>query len=117
MNIVGEAATHSVVSYVIQAAQVASEYTLFTHHGKTLPNLVSALRNSLIASGAFSNEKIAEVQVVEALGFNVHLVLRAGKRYIERITEIIPADPSSNILRTTRILRILRTSWMLLWIP
>ncbi|MEK3661529.1 ATPase, T2SS/T4P/T4SS family [Paenibacillus sp. FSL F4-0236] len=93
VNIVGEAATHSVVSYVIQAAQVASEYTLFTHHGKTLPNLVSALRNSLIASGAFSNEKIAEVQVVEALGFNVHLVLRAGKRYIERITEIIPADP------------------------
>lgn len=93
VNIVGEAATHSVVSYVIQAAQVASEYTLFTHHGKTLPNLISALRNSLIASGAFSNEKIAEVQVVEALGFNVHLVLRAGKRYIERITEIIPADP------------------------
>lgn len=66
---------------------------MFTHHGKTLANLVSALRNSLIASGAFSNEKIAEVQVVEALGFNVHLVLRAGKRYIERITEIIPADP------------------------
>ncbi|MEK3713921.1 ATPase, T2SS/T4P/T4SS family [Paenibacillus sp. FSL R7-0333] len=92
VNIVGEAATHSVVSYVIQAAQVASEYTLFTHHGKTLPNLISALRNSLVASGAFSNEKIAEVQVVEALGFNVHLVLRAGKRYIERITEIIPAD-------------------------
>ncbi|MRN53052.1 pilus assembly protein CpaF [Paenibacillus sp. LC-T2] len=92
VNIVGEAATHSVVSYVIQAAQVASEYTLFTHHGKTLANLVSALRNSLIASGAFSNEKIAEMQVVEALGFNVHLVLRAGKRYIERITEIIPAD-------------------------
>lgn len=93
VNIVGEAATHSVVSYVIQAAQVASEYTLFTHHGKTLPNLINALRNSLIASGSFSNEKIAEVQVVEALGFNVHLVLRAGKRYIERITEIIPADP------------------------
>lgn len=92
VNIVGEAATHSVVSYVIQAAQVASEYTLFTHHGKTLPGLISALRNSLVASGAFSNEKIAEVQVVEALGFNVHLVLRAGKRYIERITEIIPAD-------------------------
>ncbi|WP_099517099.1 ATPase, T2SS/T4P/T4SS family [Paenibacillus sp. BIHB 4019] len=92
VNIVGEAATHSVVSYVIQAAQVASEYTLFTHHGKTLANLINALRNSLIASGAFSNEKIAESQVVEALGFNVHLVLRSGKRFVERVTEIIPVD-------------------------
>ncbi|MBW7475210.1 Flp pilus assembly complex ATPase component TadA [Paenibacillus oenotherae] len=92
VNIVGEAATHSVVSYVIQAAQVASEYTLFTHHGKTLDKLINALRNSLIASGAFTNEKIAESQVVEALGFNVHLVLRSGKRYIERITEVIPLE-------------------------
>jgi len=92
VNIVGEAATHPVVSYVIQAAQVASEYTLFTHHGKTLDKLINALRNSLIASGAFTNEKIAESQVVEALGFNVHLVLRSGKRYIERITEIIPLE-------------------------
>lgn len=92
VNIVGEAATHPVVSYVIQAAQVASEYTLFTHHGKTLDKLINALRNSLIASGAFTNEKIAESQVIEALGFNVHLVLRSGKRYIERITEIIPLE-------------------------
>lgn len=92
VNIVGEAATHEVVSYVIQAAQVASEYTLFTHHGKTLAKLINALRNSLIESGAFTNEKIAESQVVEALGFNVHLVLRSGKRYIERITEIIPLE-------------------------
>ncbi|OXM15545.1 ATPase, T2SS/T4P/T4SS family [Paenibacillus herberti] len=100
VNIVGEAATHEVVSYVIQAAQVASEYTLFTHHGKTLPSLINALRNSLVASGAFSNEKMAESQVVEVLGFNVNLVLRSGKRYIERITEIIPINSQYEYARS-----------------
>ena len=116
VNIVGEAATHSVVSYVIQAAQVASEYTLFTHHGKTLANLINALRNSLIASGAFTNEKIAESQVVDALGFNVHLVLRAGHRHIERITEIIPLEQNFQYPSTIRSMIICLTSSMPSWI-
>lgn len=78
---------------MIQAAQVASKFTLFTHHAKTFPNLVTALRNSMLRTGVFTNEKTAEEQVVQVLNFNVHLVKDfKGRRYIERITECIPVE-------------------------
>ena len=78
---------------MIQAAQVASKFTLFTHHAKTFPNLVMALRNSLLKTGMFNDEKTAEEQVVGVLNFNVHLVKDfRGRRYIERITECIPVE-------------------------
>ena len=78
---------------MIQAAQVASKFILFTHHAKTFPNLVMALRNSLLKTGMFNDEKTAEEQVVGVLNFNVHLVKDfRGRRYIERITECIPVE-------------------------
>ena len=78
---------------MIQAAQVASKFTLFTHHAKTFPNLVMALRNSLLKTGMFNDEKTAEEQVVGVLNFNVQLVKDfRGRRYIERITECIPVE-------------------------
>jgi len=91
VNIIGEVATDPVAAWMIQAAQVASKFTLFTHHAKTFPNLVMALRNSLLKTGMFSDEKTAEEQVVGVLNFNIHLVKDfRGKRYIQRITECVP---------------------------
>ena len=69
VNIIGEVATDPVASWMIQAAQVASKFTLFTHHAKTFPNLVTALRNSMLRTGVFR-----------------------GRRYIERVTECIPVE-------------------------
>ena len=78
---------------MIQAAQVASKFTLFTHHAKTFPNLVTALRNSMLRTGVFTNEKTAEEQVVQVLNFDIHLVKDfRGRRYIERVTECIPVE-------------------------
>ena len=76
---------------MIQSAQVASKFTLFTHHAKTFPNLITALRNSMLRAGTFTDEKIAEEQVVSVLNFDIHLVKDfRGRRYIERVTECIP---------------------------
>ena len=78
---------------MIQAAQVASKFTLFTHHAKTFPNLVTALRNSMLRTGVFNDEKTAEEQVVQVLNFDIHLVKDfRGRRYIERVTECIPLE-------------------------
>lgn len=78
---------------MIQAAQVASKFTLFTHHAKTFPLLVQALRNSLLKLGMFNDEKIAEEQVIGVLNFDIHLVKDfRGRRYIERVTECIPIE-------------------------
>lgn len=93
VNIIGEVATDPVASWMIQSAQVASKFTLFTHHAKTFPNLVTALRNSMLRAGTFTDEKIAEEQVVSVLNFDVHLVKDfRGRRYIERVTECIPIE-------------------------
>ncbi|MBR0350880.1 MAG: Flp pilus assembly complex ATPase component TadA [Clostridia bacterium] len=93
VNIIGEVATDPVASWMIQAAQVASKFTLFTHHAKTFPNLVTALRNSMLRTGVFKNEKTAEEQVVSVLNFDIHLTKDfRGKRYVERVTECIPVE-------------------------
>ena len=93
VNIIGEVATDPVASWMIQSAQVASKFTLFTHHAKTFPNLVTALRNSMLRAGTFNDEKVAEEQVVQVLNFDIHLVKDfRGRRYIERITECIPVE-------------------------
>ena len=78
---------------MIQSAQVASKFTLFTHHAKTFPNLITALRNSMLRAGTFTDETIAEEQVVSVLNFDIHLVKDfRGRRYIERVTECIPVE-------------------------
>ena len=93
VNIIGEVATDPVASWMIQSAQVASKFTLFTHHANTFPDLVTALRNSMLRAGVFKNEKTAEEQVVQVLNFDIHLVKDfRGRRYIERVTECIPVE-------------------------
>lgn len=95
VNILGEVATDPVAAWMIQMAQVASKFTLFTHHAKTFPNLVTALRNSLLKIGMFQSEDVAEVQVVSVINFDIHLKRGVdGTRYIERITECIPVEKS-----------------------
>ena len=96
VNIIGEVATDPVASWMIQSAQVASKFTLFTHHAKTFPDLVTALRNSMLRAGVFKNEKTAEEQVVQVLNFDIHLKKDfRGRRYIERVTECIPIKDTS----------------------
>ena len=93
VNIIGEVATDPVASWMVQSAQVASKFTLFTHHAKTFPDLVTALRNSMLRAGVFKDEKTAEEQVVQVLNFDIHLVKDfRGRRYIERVTECIPVE-------------------------
>ncbi|WP_458120032.1 ATPase, T2SS/T4P/T4SS family [Paenibacillus sp. Z6-24] len=93
VNILGEVATDEVAAWMIQMAQVASLFTIFTHHAKTFKDLVYSLRNSLLKQGIFNNEKTAEEQVVRVLNFDVHLRRDPdGSRYVKRITECILID-------------------------
>jgi len=93
VNILGEVATDEVAVWMLQMAQVASLFTLFTHHAKTVKDLTLSLRNALLKCDVFRDEKIAEEQVVSVLNFDVHLERdETGKRYISRITEIIELD-------------------------
>lgn len=97
VNILGEVATDPVAAWMIQMAQVASLFTIFTHHAKKFDDLVHSLRNSLLKEGIFHDEKTAEEQVVRVLNFDVHLKReKDGTRYIERITECIYLEQDDN---------------------
>ena len=96
VTILGEVATAPVARWLVQLSQVASKFTIFTHHGKTTESLITYLRNALLQEGGFNNEKIAEEQVVEAVNFDVHFMKTVeGHRYIERITQIVPYEDES----------------------
>ncbi len=97
VTIVGEVATDPVAAYMIQTAQVASLFTLFSHHAKKFPDLVMSLRNSLLKTNVFNNERIAEEQIIRVLNFDIHMEKDlSGRRYIERITECIPFEPNDS---------------------
>lgn len=110
VNILGEVASDEVASWMIQMSQVASLFTVFTHHAKTFKDLVQSLRNSLLKSGVFRQEHIAEQQVISVINFDIHMKRDAyGNRFIERITECIPAEhgalPSFNGTEGDRLKR------------
>ncbi len=100
VNILGEVASDGVASWMIQMSQIASLFTVFTHHAKTFKDLVFSLRNSLLKSGVFQNEYIAEQQVVQTINFDIHMKRDAsGNRYIERITECIPKEETTLLFK------------------
>ncbi len=93
VSIVGEVATDIIAARMIQMGQVASIYTIFSHHANTAKDLVFALRNSLVNAGGFSNMQTAEKQVTDVVKCDIHLDYTTdGKRYVARISEIVPIE-------------------------
>jgi pilus assembly protein CpaF len=90
VTLLGEMAEMKTASQVIQTAEVASDFTMFTGHQNTPTALVNYMSNALVKVDGFSNDK-AEEQVVNVLDFNIHLRRKQnGFRHLERITEVIP---------------------------
>ncbi|MGL5381760.1 pilus assembly protein CpaF [Clostridium sp.] len=93
VNILGEIAQAPVASWMIQMGQVASLFTIFTHHAITTRSLIEWTRNALLQCGGFTNEFVAEKQAVEGINFDIHLsITPEGHRYLERITEVVPVE-------------------------
>ncbi|MCM1215113.1 MAG: CpaF/VirB11 family protein [Lachnospiraceae bacterium] len=94
LSIVGEVATDIIAARMIQMGQVASIFTIFSHHANRTVDLVHALTNSIVsASGGTSTPATVEPQVIDVIKVDVHLDYDVlGNRYIERVTEIIRLD-------------------------
>lgn len=91
VTIVGEVATAEMAARMIEAAKVASEMTLFSHHAKTTDNLVQMLRNNLVSVVPGTPSSVAEGLVVDAIPIDYHQDFNEhGTRFIDRITQIIP---------------------------
>lgn len=102
LSIVGEVATDVIAARMIQMGQVASIFTIFSHHANRTVDLVHALTNSIVAaSGGSATPATVEPQVIDVIKVDCHLDYDvSGNRYIERFTEIIRLDekpyPSQN---------------------
>lgn len=94
ISIVGEVATDIIAARMLQMAQVASIYTIFSHHANRTQDLVNALTNSVVAaSGGTATYDTVLPQIIDAIHVDVHLDYDVeGNRYIERITEIVRLD-------------------------
>lgn len=94
VSIVGEVATDAIAARMIQMGQVASIFTIFSHHANLADQLVYAIRNSLVNAGGFTgNMTTAEQQVIDVIRVDVHLNYTTdGRRYIERVSEIVKLD-------------------------
>jgi pilus assembly protein CpaF len=93
VSIVGEVATDDVAARMIQMGQIASLFTIFSHHANRTVDLVRGIRNSLVNAGGFTSMVTAEQQVIDVIKVDIHLdYTTTGKRYVDRITEIIPLD-------------------------
>lgn len=94
LSIVGEVATDIIAARMIQMGQVASIFTIFSHHANRTVDLVHALTNSVVAaSGGTATPATVEPQIIDVIKVDAHLDYDVlGNRYIERITEIIRLD-------------------------
>lgn len=94
LSIVGEVATDIIAARMIQMGQVASIFTIFSHHANRTVDLVHALTNSVVsASGGTATPATVEPQIIDVIKVDAHLDYDVeGNRYIERVTEIIRLD-------------------------
>lgn len=91
INVFGEIAQAAVAALAIQQGQVGAAQVVFTHHAKTVVDLIEAFRDNMIEAAGFNNERIVEKTVARVLNFDIHLNRTvSGMRYIERITMILP---------------------------
>lgn len=94
ISIVGEVASDIIAARMIQMGQVASIFTIFSHHANRTEDLIQAITNSIVASshGAATPDTV-EPQVLDVIKVDIHLDYDVeGNRYIERITEVRRLD-------------------------
>lgn len=94
--IISEAADDIIIKLIIKIAAVTSAI-IFTHHANTADDLVAAMSDALINTGAAKDEDRAERESLRALAFNTHLYKGAeGDRFPDIITEYVTFDDGEN---------------------
>ncbi len=86
--VVGEVNTPDMAVMLTDMAHTA-ECIFFTAHYTETVDMVSDFTNALLNYGGYSDEKSARREAISALGIDIHLRRKNGKRYIERISEVM----------------------------
>ena len=92
VNIVGEVSDAKQASHIIQTANVASLFAMFTHHAKTTRALVDMFALNLLQIGLYKEKRDAVEISARTLNVDIHLENEKGYRHIDRISEVIPIE-------------------------
>lgn len=92
LSMVGEIAEDIVAANAMKFGLVASESTIFSHHGKDYQGLIDGLTGSLISCGAYKDYGIAQGIVLDVVKHNVHLDFHGKLRVVGYIEEIVKGD-------------------------
>lgn len=92
LSLAGEIATNEVAANAMQFGLVASQATMFSHHGKDYMGLVEGLTNSLLSSGQFNDREAAQGLVLDVVKHNVHCDFYKKLRIVDYIEEIVKGE-------------------------
>lgn len=92
LSMAGEIATNEVAANAMQFGLVASQATMFSHHGKDYMGLIEGLTNALLSSGQFSDRDSAQGLVLDVVKHNVHCDFHKKLRVVDYIEEIVKGE-------------------------
>ena len=70
-------------------SKIASQL-FFSAHYVTTEHMIADFVNAKLCIGGYTEETLAELDVVRCLGFDIHLRAKQGKRYVKYINEVVP---------------------------
>ena len=86
---VGEITSAPMANLYTNLVKISQQLLASAHYVET-EDMISDMVNAKLSIGGYTNERLAEMDVVRALQFDVHVAKRNGVRYIQRINEIVP---------------------------
>ncbi len=86
---IGEINSAAMAAMAMDLSKIASQL-LFSAHYITTEHMVADFVNAKLCIGGYSEEKLAELDVVRCLGFDIHICVKHGRRYVQYINEVVP---------------------------
>lgn len=86
---IGEVNSAAVAAMAMDLSKIASQL-IFSAHYVTTEHMIADFVNAKLCVGGYSEERLAELDVIRCLGFDIHMRIRQGKRYVQYINEVIP---------------------------
>ncbi len=86
---IGEINSASVAAMAMDLSKIASQM-IFSAHYVTTEHMIADFINAKLRVGGYSEERLAEPDVIRCLGFDIHMRIRQGKRYVQYVNEVIP---------------------------
>jgi len=101
---IGEINSAAMAVMAMDLSKIASQL-IFSAHYVTTEHMIADFVNAKLCTGGYSEEIMAELDVVRCLGFDIHLRVKQGRRYVQYINEVVPKRRKTPGNRTTYEIR------------